>query len=120
VHAARVSGDPTQLSRAVRNLVDNAARHASTTIVLSVDVEADVAVLRVDDDGPGIDAADRARVFERFTRLDDARGRSSGGSGLGLAIVAQLVARHGGSVRCLEAPGVGARFEVRLPAIEIA
>lgn len=81
-------------------------------------VEGDSAVLRVDDDGPGVPPADRDRVFERFTRLDDARTRGVGGSGLGLAIVAQLVERHGGTVRCLEAPGGGARLEVRLPAID--
>lgn len=119
VHAARVQGDPAHLARAVRNLVDNAARHASTRVAISVGVEDSTAVLRVDDDGPGIEPADRARVFERFTRLDDARARGSGGSGLGLAIVAQVTAHHAGEVRCLAAPGGGARFEVRLPAIDV-
>jgi signal transduction histidine kinase len=119
VHAARVAGDPTALSQVVRNLVDNAARHASGRVSIAVAVDGDDAVLLVEDDGPGIPAADRDRVFERFTRLDDARSRTSGGAGLGLAIVAQVVEAHGGTVTCGDAPGGGARFEVRLPAIDV-
>ena len=68
------------------------------------------------DDGPGIPAADRERVFERFTRLDDARGRDAGGAGLGLAIVRELVRRHGGTVTLVDGdPGV--RAQVRLPTV---
>jgi signal transduction histidine kinase len=120
VHAARVVGDPTALSQVVRNLVDNAARHASGHVGIAVSVAGEQAVLLVDDDGPGIPAGDRDRVFERFTRLDDARSRRDGGAGLGLAIVAQVVEAHGGSVSCSEAPGGGARFEVRLPAVDVS
>jgi signal transduction histidine kinase len=71
----------------------------------------------VTDDGPGIPAGDRERVFDRFTRLDDARARDDGGSGLGLAIVRELVRRHGGQVRLLDAPsgGPGLLVEVDLP-----
>jgi signal transduction histidine kinase len=69
----------------------------------------------VTDDGPGIPLADRERVFNRFTRLDDARARDAGGAGLGLAIVRELVRRHGGSV-VLEDAAPGVRAEVRLPA----
>ena len=75
--------------------------------------------MTVVDDGPGIPAADRERVFGRFTRLDDARARDAGGAGLGLAIVRELVRRHGGTVRLDEADprtGSGLRAEVRLPA----
>jgi signal transduction histidine kinase len=75
-------------------------------------------VLDVDDDGAGVPAADRARVFERFVRLDDARARDEGGSGLGLAIVAQLVTAHGGDVEILDSPLGGARVEVRLPGFD--
>jgi signal transduction histidine kinase len=73
-------------------------------------------VLTVTDDGPGVPAADRERVFERFTRLDDARSRAEGGSGLGLAIVRELVLAAGGDVR-LEDAAPGLRAVVRLPAV---
>ena len=72
-------------------------------------------MLDVADDGPGIPEADRARVFERFVRLDDARARDAGGSGLGLAIVAQLVAAHSGTVQIADDGTGGTRIEVRLP-----
>ncbi|HEX8630881.1 MAG TPA: sensor histidine kinase, partial [Catenuloplanes sp.] len=72
-------------------------------------------LITVVDDGPGIPAADRERVFDRFTRLDDARARDAGGAGLGLAIVRELVRRHGGTVALADA-GPGLRAEVRLPA----
>ena len=118
VGAARVAGDPSQLARALRNLADNAARHAERQVRLAVQVEGDDAVVTVDDDGVGVPGEARALVFERFARLDDARSRSAGGAGLGLAIVAQIVERHHGSVRCLDAPGGGARFEIRLPRVD--
>ena len=74
------------------------------------------AVISVSDDGPGIAREDRERVFERFTRLDDARGRNSGGAGLGLAIVRELVIRSGGTVAfaAVQAPW-RTRGELRLP-----
>jgi hypothetical protein len=112
----RVVGDRGQLARVVRNLVDNARRHARSRVLVTAGREGDTAVLEVADDGPGVPAADRARVFERFVRLDDARARSDGGSGLGLAIVAEVVAAHGGSVEVTDAPGGGALFRVRIPA----
>jgi signal transduction histidine kinase len=112
----RVIGDRGQLVRVLRNLVDNARRHARSRVVVTVARHGDAAVIEVSDDGPGVPAADRARVFERFVRLDDARARSDGGSGLGLAIVAEVVAAHGGTVELADAPGGGALFRVRLPA----
>jgi signal transduction histidine kinase len=112
----RVIGDRGQLARVVRNLVDNARRHARSRVLVTVARQDDAAVLEVSDDGPGVPAADRDRVFERFVRLDDARSRADGGSGLGLAIVAEVVAAHGGAVEVTEAPGGGALFRVRLPA----
>ncbi len=119
VHAepVRIIGDRSQLVRVLRNLVDNARRHARSRVLVTVTREHDVAVLSVADDGPGVPAADRERVFERFVRLDDARARTDGGSGLGLAIVSEVVAAHGGAVTVGDAPGGGALFQVRLPAV---
>jgi signal transduction histidine kinase len=77
----------------------------------------DATVITVTDDGPGVPAEHRERVFDRFTRLDDARARDGGGAGLGLAIVRDLVRLHGGSVQLHDAPaGSGLTAEVRLPA----
>lgn len=115
VSAARVRGDPAQLARAVRNIVDNAVRHAASTVALGVEEREEEAVLWVDDDGPGIAPPDRRRVLERFVRLDDARARDGGGTGLGLAIVAEVVVAHGGTVGVSDAEMGGAHIEVRLP-----
>ena len=116
VAAGRVHGDPVALAQVVRNLVDNAARHASSRLAVSVVPTPGEVVLAVDDDGPGIPPADRARVFERFVRLDEARARDAGGSGLGLAIVREVVTGHGGSVVVEPSPLGGARLVVRLPS----
>ncbi|HEY9332912.1 MAG TPA: ATP-binding protein, partial [Kribbella sp.] len=125
VSAGQVRGDEAQLARLVRNLGSNAARHARTGISFGV-AEADgVVVLTVSDDGPGIPAADRERVFERFVRLDAARTRDigdtgdsgdsggAGGAGLGLAIAAGIVDRHRGAIRVTGR----STLEVRLPAV---
>jgi signal transduction histidine kinase len=115
VSAARAFADPAATRRIVRNLTDNAVSHARSRIGLSL-IETDgVVVLHVDDDGPGIAADDRTRVFDRFVRLDDARARDDGGAGLGLAIVTELVAAHGGEVAVTESPLGGARVTLRLP-----
>jgi signal transduction histidine kinase len=107
-------GDRDALLRVVGNLMDNAVRHAASSVTVAVTVEGPYLLVTVTDDGPGIPAADRERVFGRFTRLDDARARDAGGAGLGLAIVRELVRRHGGTVVLTDAePGV--RAEVRLP-----
>jgi signal transduction histidine kinase len=115
VSAARVEGDPGGLRRVLRNLGDNAARHASGRVSFALAERDGAAVLAVDDDGPGIPPADRERVLERFVRLDDARARDAGGSGLGLAIAAELVAAHGGMISITASPLGGARVEVSLP-----
>jgi signal transduction histidine kinase len=118
VSAARVEGDPAALRRMLRNLVDNAVRHARRRIGFALYERDGWAVLRVDDDGPGVPIADRSRVFERFVRLDDSRvGVDGGTGGLGLAIVAQVVAAHGGEVRIGDVPSGGARVTVRLPLL---
>ncbi len=114
---ASAAVDARAVRRAVRNLVDNAARHAARAVSVTAFAEGDArAVLEVVDDGPGIPEAERSRVFERFTRLDDARDRDAGGSGLGLAIVRAAVERQGGSVAVHDAPGGGALLRVELPA----
>jgi signal transduction histidine kinase len=118
VSAGRVSGDRAALWRALRNLGDNAVRHANAQVAFALAVQDGAVVLDVDDDGPGISAADRQRVFERFVRLDDARARDAGGSGLGLAIVSEVVGAHRGTISIGSSTLGGARFEVRLPAID--
>lgn len=116
VSAARVDGDPSGLQRVVRNLGENAARHARSTIAFSLAEGPDGVTLTVEDDGTGIAPGDRARVLERFVRLDEARARDGGGSGLGLAIVDEVVIAHGGRVTVGTGDLGGARIEVWLPA----
>jgi signal transduction histidine kinase len=113
-----VLGDEAQLGRVVGNLVDNALRYAATAVEVSVRRDGAQAVIAVVDDGQGIPAGDRDRIWERFARLDDDRSRASGGSGLGLAMVRELTAAHGGTVSVAGRPaGPGAAFTVRLPAL---
>ncbi|WP_258059999.1 MULTISPECIES: cell wall metabolism sensor histidine kinase WalK [unclassified Rathayibacter] len=109
--------DEALLSRALRNLVDNAVRHRSSQLALSTRIDGAEAVLAVDDDGPGIPAAERERVLERFVRLDEGRARDAGGSGLGLAIVAGIARAHGGRVVVDDSALGGARVEVRVPLV---
>jgi signal transduction histidine kinase len=94
----RVRGDHDRLARVLRNLVDNAVRHARSTVALSLRAEGTKAIVEVSDDGEGIPDEDRERVFQRFVRLDVSRSRQQGGTGLGLAIVRQIVEAHGGTV----------------------
>ena len=110
--AARVHGSSTELTRLLHNLGDNAATHAASTINLGLHINDDHAVLTVTDDGPGIPPEDRDRIFERFTRLDQARART-GGTGLGLAICKQIVQRHNGKINV--ETNIGTRFVVQLP-----
>jgi signal transduction histidine kinase len=118
VSAGRIDGDVAGLRRVLRNLGDNAARHAGTRVWFALGHQQDGAVvLGVDDDGPGIPVADRERVLQRFVRLDDARSRDAGGSGLGLAIVAELVAAHGGTIGIGDSPFGGARLQLRFPGV---
>ncbi|MFF1691290.1 MULTISPECIES: ATP-binding protein [unclassified Streptomyces] len=115
VSAARVDGDVDALTRVVRNLLDNAIRYATLRIDVSLGVGDGTAQLVVSDDGPGIPGPDRQRVFDRFTRLDDARARDTGGSGLGLAIVRDIITVHRGTVHVEGNGRPGARLVVRLP-----
>jgi two-component system, OmpR family, sensor kinase len=125
VPAGQLEADPDRLAQAVRNLARNAIEHtdAETGLVrLAVErVAPDKLRFAVVDDGPGIPAAERERVFERFHRTDPARSRAVGGTGLGLAIVQAIVEAHGGQVRATDADnGTGARIELVLPGFQPA
>jgi signal transduction histidine kinase len=98
----------------VRNLVENAAHAASGLIRVSLAGHGSEATLTVEDDGPGIPPEDRARVFDRFVRLDPGRSRDHGGSGLGLAIVREVARGHGITIVVGDSELGGARFELRM------
>jgi signal transduction histidine kinase len=117
---ARVRGSALRLERVLRNLGDNAARHARSRIDLELSVRRHTAVVTVADDGPGIATRDRSRVFDRFARLDAARDRRSGGTGLGLAITREIARAHGGDVAIDDPPAGerGAVLTVTLPLAE--
>ena len=104
---AAAAVDRMAVRRAVANLVENALRHApaGSSVRLASGEQGRWAWIAVEDDGPGIDAAHRARVFDRFYRVDRARARADGGSGLGLAIVREVARAHGGDVRLHSEPG---------------
>lgn len=117
--AARTSGSRRDLSRMIRNIGDNAARHAGTEVSIALKVDGESAVITVSNDGPPIPAEDRQRVFDRFTRLDGARSRRNGegGSGLGLAIAQEIAVAHGGHISALSMRDVtvGVAFIVTIP-----
>ncbi len=115
VSAAQVRGQADELARVIRNLIDNAARHARTAVVVTLGEDAGWARLSVADDGEGIPAEHRERVFERFARLDEARTHTEGGTGLGLAIAREIVERHRGTITVDPGHSPGARILVLLP-----
>ena len=110
----RVRGDERRLAQVFRNLLDNAARHAKSRIVVGMERRPSEVVVSVDNDGEIISPEDRDRVFERFARLDASRSTDGGGSGLGLAISREIMGAHGGAVVATESDG-WCRFEVILP-----
>lgn len=112
VSGGQVIGDPVLLHQVVWNLATNAARHAKTTVRMSVKEVGEVAEVIVEDDGTGIPKEDRERVFARFARLDEARTRDVGGAGLGLAIVAEVVEAMRGRITLDDSDLGGARFTV--------
>jgi signal transduction histidine kinase len=139
VESAVVLGDERRLDRLLRNLVDNAVRHAKLAVTVRVELTRPAedrsrltgaddqsrsprtggqVVVHVDDDGPGIPEAAREQVFERFIRLDEARSRDAGGVGLGLAIAREIAVRHGGSLVVGDSPAGGARLTLTLEAAD--
>ncbi len=117
VSAGVVKGDAAQIGRVVRNLLENAIRHATSAVAVSVRETDDAVVLIVDDDGPGVPIDQREAVFDRFIRLDGARSRAEGGIGLGLSISRDILQRHGATIAAESNPGGGARFRVTFPAV---
>ncbi|WP_440101193.1 ATP-binding protein [Streptosporangium sp. H16] len=111
-----ILGSAGQLRRLVANLVDNAVRHASSAVTVRLATDGGEAVLDVLDDGPGIPAEHHEAVFDRFTRLDEARDRDAGGAGLGLAIARDIAVRHGGNLR-VAGKDRGAWLQARFPVI---
>jgi signal transduction histidine kinase len=109
-----VTGLPSQLTRVVTNLLDNAERHAATGISVDVRRDDERVLLSVVNDGEPIPEEDRERIFERFYRRDTARSRRDGGTGLGLAIAREVVESHHGTIT-VEDIDDGVRFVVRLP-----
>ena len=117
VLAGRVMGNSDELTSVVRNLIDNAVRHTTSQIVVSLQAHGPFVVLSVSDDGPGVPVDMRDRVFERFARLDEGRQRDAGGTGLGLALTKRIVEQHGGTIHVTDADIGGACFVVSLPAL---
>jgi two-component system OmpR family sensor kinase len=112
-----VYADTERLRQVIDNLVGNAMQHTPprSPVTVSVTSTTGLGEIVVADNGPGMTAAQAARVFERFYRTDDARTRASGGTGLGLSIAASLAAAHGGDITVDTQPGQGAAFHLRLP-----
>ena len=114
----RVFGDADLLATAIRNLVGNAINHSPSGARVAVSVRSaeQLVEIAVADQGHGIPESEKARIFERFYRVDAARSRATGGTGLGLAIVKHICANHGGEVTVWSKQGQGSTFTMRLPA----
>jgi signal transduction histidine kinase len=115
VRPCEYNGNEAQLRRVTQNLLSNAIRHATSQVAVSLETAGQSVQLTVEDDGPGVPVSERATIFNRFTRLDEARTSDGGGAGLGLAITSDIVDRHGGTIDCADSTLGGARFVVRLP-----
>ena len=114
VHAV-VLGSHDQLARLFGNIVDNAVRHAHTQVVVSIRATPEIIEVRIVDDGPGISAEDRERVFDRFVRLDSSRDRHTGNTGLGLAIANEIATAHRGRITIVEPATPGTHVLIELP-----
>ena len=119
--APALRADPAKLNQIFGNLLDNAVKYTpeggKVWVRGRVEIgDGSIFLIEVADNGPGIPAADQARIFERFYRVDKARSRDSGGAGLGLAIVKHLVELHGGRVTVESSPGRGSKFKLTFPS----
>lgn len=111
-----IIGDQRLVMRAVSNLLRNAAKYSNSQVKLSVEEPAqDMVIIRVEDDGPGVPIAERARIFEAFYRVDSSRDKNTGGLGLGLAIAKKAIHLNGGYLSVGESRLGGAAFTIRLP-----
>jgi len=114
-----VSGDQSQLTAAIHNLVENAIKYSpdNTRIAIALRSQGDLIEVSVSDQGIGIPEKDLERIFERFYRVDPARSRETGGTGLGLSIVKHIVNNHGGDISVWSVEGAGTTFTIRLPRL---
>lgn len=111
-----IDGDRRRIGQVIRNVVDNAVRHARGNVWIETHTSPHQVDILIADDGPGIPPASREEVFDRFIRLDDARSRDQGGTGLGLAVVRTIVEAHGGNIEVVDHSGyTGAVIRIRLP-----
>jgi signal transduction histidine kinase len=108
-------GNPDHLARLFRNVIENALRFARTRVVVRAASAATTVQVEILDDGPGIPAAERDRIFDRFVRLDGSRERGSGTTGLGLAIAYEIATAHDGHITAADGKGEGARIVITLP-----
>ena len=113
---ALTMGSPDHLGRMFRNIIDNAIRYADHRVVISAATARGSVQVEISDDGPGIPAEERERIFDRFVRLDSSRERGGGTTGLGLAIAREIVTAHGGRIVIAESPTGGARVVITLPS----
>ena len=114
-----VVGNPDHLERLLRNIIDNAVRHANRHVIITATVTSDQVRIEIDDDGPGIPTEDRKRVFDRFVRLDNSRERNSGSAGLGLAIAREITLAHRGRIVIADNLAGGTRVIITLPRREL-
>jgi len=119
VSGGPVLGSRVDLARAVRNILENAVRHARSAVELRLSAVDGVVRLDIADDGPGVAPTERSRIFDRFYKVDAARERGARGSGLGLPIARAIAEAHDGSLELADGDG-GARFVLRLPVLRVS
>ena len=109
--------DPERLSQVFRNIIDNAISNFEEggKIDIKAKEKAEVAEVRISDNGPGIPASDLPHIFERFYRVDKSRSKSTGGSGLGLTISKEIIEAHGGEIEVKSEEGKGTTFILKIP-----
>lgn len=114
---AWMRGDRDRMSQVIMNLLNNAIKYSppGTTVSVALDVQFDTAIVAVRDEGPGIDSAHHARIFEQFYQVQDAAGKTYPGLGIGLFLARQIVTHHGGHIDVASTPGAGACFIVTVP-----